>query len=663
MFDHESTVFSRPLEPSTALSPTHVLESLNHPLRPEPMLKVGSYSSSSTLNQAEQEVFTKLSEFASSQDYNTKMNLAFGTQWNVEQAQGLLQEWAASNFSNIPKTEILYGEDILGANGAFSGETNAIYLSNSFLNQNADNPDVVTSVLLEEIGHAIDFRINKTDAAGDEGDIFSRLVRGEVISAKEFLELKAENDHAIINFNGKSIEIEMSQIGMTSLNSVLYQSHQGTDNQIYTRSTANGVNWTDWNKNGGGSTYSATALTTLDGNIYQAHRGTDNKIYTRASTDGLNWTDWNNDGGGETYSAPAMAMLNGNIYQAHRGTDNNLYIRSSADGVNWIAWNSNGGGSTHSAPALATLDDKLYESHRGTDNKIYTRWTANGVSWTNWNNNGGGETYNAPALAVFDGKLYQTHRGTDSKIYTRSSTDGMNWNDWSNVGGGETPDAPSLVASHGRLYQSHQGMNNKIYTRWTSDGTNWTSWTENGGLTPTENPAPIVGKSDIKINFDFLGAFTTTQMDLVRKAVDNWERIITRDKDFSGVLKIAVTKTSTYGIDGRPWGQDWAEAYRDTAPNARTNFELAGIDNPAAGIDYHNRINFNSAKLSDSNWVRNSLVKTVMHELGHTLGLGHEDRADSMMDSPPDPKITDASWDSLSKLGYSFDRNAAINWS
>ena len=32
------------------------------------------------------------------------------------------------------------------------------------------------------------------DSAGDEGDIFSRLVRGESISASELAALQAEND-------------------------------------------------------------------------------------------------------------------------------------------------------------------------------------------------------------------------------------------------------------------------------------------------------------------------------------------------------------------------------------------------------------------------------------------------------------------------------------
>ena len=45
--------------------------------------------------------------------------------------------------------EIVAGTD-LGANGAFSQQTNTIYLSREFLEQNAENLAVIASVLLED---------------------------------------------------------------------------------------------------------------------------------------------------------------------------------------------------------------------------------------------------------------------------------------------------------------------------------------------------------------------------------------------------------------------------------------------------------------------------------------------------------------------------------
>jgi pimeloyl-ACP methyl ester carboxylesterase len=136
------------------------------------------------------------------------MNLAFGNNWNNEVASKLVQDFGQGNFTALPGIEILPSAAINGANGAFASLTNTVYLSEEFIAQNAGNPEAITSVVLEEIGHYIDSKINTLDAAGDEGDIFSRLVQGKTISADEIVGLKAEDDTATITLDGKSILIE-----------------------------------------------------------------------------------------------------------------------------------------------------------------------------------------------------------------------------------------------------------------------------------------------------------------------------------------------------------------------------------------------------------------------------------------------------------------------
>jgi hypothetical protein len=60
-------------------------------------------------------------------------------------------------------------------------------------------------VLLEEIGHAIDHRLNAgQDSPGDEGAIFSALIRGVDISAVE----TTQNDHHILLIDGQPIAVE-----------------------------------------------------------------------------------------------------------------------------------------------------------------------------------------------------------------------------------------------------------------------------------------------------------------------------------------------------------------------------------------------------------------------------------------------------------------------
>ncbi|MFM7369306.1 MAG: hypothetical protein ACKO2Z_16260, partial [Sphaerospermopsis kisseleviana] len=71
-----------------------------------------------------------------------------------------------------------------------------------------NNIDGVAKVLLEELGHALDVRINQKDAPGDEGAIFALLATGTVPDEKTRAGLKNENDTAKVVLNRQVIEIE-----------------------------------------------------------------------------------------------------------------------------------------------------------------------------------------------------------------------------------------------------------------------------------------------------------------------------------------------------------------------------------------------------------------------------------------------------------------------
>ncbi|HEY9849773.1 MAG TPA: VCBS repeat-containing protein, partial [Leptolyngbyaceae cyanobacterium] len=151
-----------------------------------------------------------LSGLASDPDFNAKMNLAFGDSWNADVASNLVQKFALGDFSEIPVIEILPSAAINGANGAFAKLTNTIYLAKEFVQENAGNLGAITSVVLEETGHFIDSKVNVSDAAGDEGDIFARVVEGKELSAGELLDLKAEDDSTVLTLNGQVFWIEQS---------------------------------------------------------------------------------------------------------------------------------------------------------------------------------------------------------------------------------------------------------------------------------------------------------------------------------------------------------------------------------------------------------------------------------------------------------------------
>ena len=162
--------------------------------------------------QAMSEVYGDLSKFAADPDFAAKLNVAFGENWDAAAAKALAEEWFKGDFSDIPPVKVVSSAEIGGANGAFAAATDTIYLSKEFLTQNAANPAAVADVLLEEIGHSVDVRLNVTDSPGDEGAIFAAIVQGKTFDATDLASLKAEDDSATIYLNGKEIQVEKASL-------------------------------------------------------------------------------------------------------------------------------------------------------------------------------------------------------------------------------------------------------------------------------------------------------------------------------------------------------------------------------------------------------------------------------------------------------------------
>lgn len=90
--------------------------------------------------------------------------------------------------------ERLSNAELPGINGAYTAQApgggERIYLNAAWLQDSSAAQ--IEAVLLEEIGHAFDSRLNGTaDSAGDEGERFSALLRDQQPTAASF----SENDH------------------------------------------------------------------------------------------------------------------------------------------------------------------------------------------------------------------------------------------------------------------------------------------------------------------------------------------------------------------------------------------------------------------------------------------------------------------------------------
>ncbi len=172
-----------------------------------------------------------LANFVSDISLSSKIDLVFGTQVDSSAAKSLITELAVEDSTALPKIEVRSASEINGANAAFAGASYTIYLSWEFLTENAGNLSLITAVLLEEIGHAIDFRLNTSDTPGDEGELFSDLARGVVLSDGELQRLKTEDDSAVVTIDGKTFQIEQANLnlglvqGLSSRNDTLTWSY------------------------------------------------------------------------------------------------------------------------------------------------------------------------------------------------------------------------------------------------------------------------------------------------------------------------------------------------------------------------------------------------------------------------------------------------------
>jgi subtilisin family serine protease len=168
---------------------------------------------SSVLSAGLTTVYQHLTAFAGLESFWTNFDSIFGTQYNIAVAQSLRSQWQSGNFSQLPTIEVIDDQILGNARGAYASSTNVIYLSDQFVE--TASYQQLEAVILEEIGHFVDAQVNSTDTAGDEGELFSALVRGVDLSAAELSQIKAEDDHAAIVVDGETVAVEQSitQVG------------------------------------------------------------------------------------------------------------------------------------------------------------------------------------------------------------------------------------------------------------------------------------------------------------------------------------------------------------------------------------------------------------------------------------------------------------------
>ncbi|MDJ0843957.1 MAG: Calx-beta domain-containing protein, partial [Crocosphaera sp.] len=140
-------------------------------------------------------------------EFELKLTTAFGQGFDLESARHLIEGLITADI--YPDVEMVAAAEINNANGAYTGSLNRIWLAQEFV----ENHDVgaIAFVLLEELGHYLDYQLNSVDTPGDEGAIFASLVVGESLSEGELQQLRQEDDWTTVVVDGVETAIEQQE--------------------------------------------------------------------------------------------------------------------------------------------------------------------------------------------------------------------------------------------------------------------------------------------------------------------------------------------------------------------------------------------------------------------------------------------------------------------
>jgi hypothetical protein len=126
----------------------------------------------------------------------------YGSRYDAATVEQLRNEMLAGDFSSMPDIKVVSSDTLQGHNAAYGD--GVVYLNENLLN----NPDEAAAYIIEETAHHFDTLFGPGDAAGDEGELFRRMVGGEKLSNEEISRIKSEDDRGVIEVDGKKIEVE-----------------------------------------------------------------------------------------------------------------------------------------------------------------------------------------------------------------------------------------------------------------------------------------------------------------------------------------------------------------------------------------------------------------------------------------------------------------------
>ncbi len=366
------------------------------------------------------------------------------------------------------------------------------------------------------------------------------------------------------------------------IGSILYVEVVGTDSKIYTRSTSDGVTFTDWTEGTVGATTSSTAV--LGSVRYDFTSGltgsspnlcvlltngatptptpaptatptpTVTATPTPTATPGINAITGCSPNftalGGVVKSNPTTAVINNRVIAFAVGTDNGIYYQSSS-GTVFSGWISLGGGTT-ATPRTIVVGSTLYVEVVGTDGNNYYRSTTDGVNYTNFAIGTFGATTTSSAVLGSVGYNFQsgltgsspnlcvliTNNATPTPTPTATATPNSSTGctaEFISLGGFITTN-PTTSVFNNRIYVFAAGTDGKIYYQFSS-GNTFSGWNSLDGGTRAAPKSIVVG--------------TTLSVEVIGTDNNNYFRSTTNGSTFTdwtaGTVNATTNSTAVFG--------------------------------------------------------------------------------------------------------------------
>lgn len=161
---------------------------------------------------------TQLTELAGRADFQTLMRGVFDQAGAsdadyAQQIQAIQNALLNQTFSI--DVSLLTDAQMQGAQGAYAqareGQAERIYINADWINQGV-RADWLSKVLLEEVGHALDVRLNGTvDSLGDEGQRFAIAATAQADKLDAVLQNKGvDDDHGLLSVDGHDVDVEFA---------------------------------------------------------------------------------------------------------------------------------------------------------------------------------------------------------------------------------------------------------------------------------------------------------------------------------------------------------------------------------------------------------------------------------------------------------------------